>query len=181
MNTFGLHTFAISTDWDVALIEPQVDRVKAHGVGLMEIPLLRPAERDTESARVFVERRGIELICSLGLPGHLDMIDRPAEALDFLVPAFEAARAVGSTALAGVTYGTIGHTSGAAATEREISGVCRFPEKAARRAGERGLRLGVEPCNRSETHLMNRGIDAARIMERVGAADEAGLKLANKA
>lgn len=169
MNTFGLHTFAISPEWDVASIEPQIERLKAHGIGLIEIPLLRPADLDAPAARAFAERHDIELTCSLGLPGHLDVIERPEEALDFLKPAFVAARAVGSAALAGVTYGTIGHTSGAAASEREISGVCRFLEKAARLAAEHGLRLGVEPCNRYETHLMNRGIDAAGIVERVGA------------
>lgn len=168
MNLFGLHTFAIAPVWDVARIEPEIDKLKAHGIGLIEIPLLRPAELDAAGARRFAERHEIDLICSLGLPGHLDIVERPEEALDFLKPAFEATRAVGSEALGGVTYGTIGRTTGAAPTEREISGLCRFLEKAARLASTFGLRLGIEPCNRYETHLINRGADAAAVIERVG-------------
>jgi D-psicose/D-tagatose/L-ribulose 3-epimerase len=84
-------------------------------------------------------------------------------------PAFTVTRAVGSAALSGVTYGTIGRTTGRAATEKEIGGMCRFLEAAAKAAKAHGLRLGIEPCNRYETHLMNRGIDAARVIERVGA------------
>jgi D-psicose/D-tagatose/L-ribulose 3-epimerase len=47
--------------------------------------------------------------------------------------------------------------------------MCRFLERAAKAAKSRGLRLGIEPCNRYETHLINRGIDATRIIERIGA------------
>ena len=32
MNTFGLHTFAIAPVWDLARIEPQMDRLKELGI-----------------------------------------------------------------------------------------------------------------------------------------------------
>ena len=37
MNIFGLHTFAIAPVWDLARIEPQMDRLKEHGIGLMAV------------------------------------------------------------------------------------------------------------------------------------------------
>ena len=169
MNTLGLHTFAIAPVWDLARIEPQMDRLKAHGVRLFEIPLLRPEEIDIPATLEFTKEYDVEVICSLGLPGSLDVVERPDEALEFLKPALAVSRAVGSAALAGVTYGTIGKTSGKAPTETELGGVCRFLERAAKEAAACGLRLGVEPCNRYETHLMNRAADAAHIVERVGA------------
>ncbi|TGQ37362.1 sugar phosphate isomerase/epimerase family protein [Mesorhizobium sp. M00.F.Ca.ET.216.01.1.1] len=169
MNTFGLHTFAIAPVWDLARIEPQMDRLKELGIGLMEIPLLRPEEIDIKRTRGFAIHYGVELIPSLGLPRALDVVERPDEALDFLQPAFKVCNEVGSEALGGVTYGTIGKTTGRAPTKQEIDGMCRFLERAAKAAKSRGLKLGIEPCNRYETHLINRGIDAAKIIERVGA------------
>ncbi|UVK36104.1 sugar phosphate isomerase/epimerase [Mesorhizobium sp. AR10] len=169
MNTFGLHTFAVAPVWDLDLIEPQMERLKALGIGLLEIPLLRPEEIDTKRTRAFAERQGVELIPSLGLPRTLDVVERPDEALAFLEPAFKVCNEVGAKALGGVTYGTIGKTSGRAPTAGEIDGMCRFLVRAAKAAKAHGLKLGIEPCNRYETHLINRGIDATRIIERVGA------------
>ena len=65
MNTFGLHTFAIAPVWDLARIEPQMERLKEYGIGLLEIPLLRPSEIDTKRARAFASRYGIDLVPSL--------------------------------------------------------------------------------------------------------------------
>ena len=112
MNLFGLHTFAIAPVWDLARIEPQIDRLKEFGIGLLEVPLLRPEEIDVKRSRAFANRHGVELLCSLGLPRSLDVVERPDEALDFLAPAFKVSAEVGSEMLGGVTYGTIGKTTG---------------------------------------------------------------------
>ena len=169
MNVFGLHTFAIAPVWDLRRIEPQMDRLKEFGIGLLEIPLLRPEEIDIQRTRSFANEYHVELLCSLGLPRSLDVVERPDEALDFLAPACKVSAEVGSELLGGVTYGTIGKTTGRAPTRKEIDGMCRFLERAAKLARTYGLRIGIEPCNRYETHLINRGSDAARIIERVGA------------
>lgn len=169
MNALGLHTFAIAPVWDVALIEADMERIRHHGVGLFEIPLLRPEEIDVAETLAFSQRHGVEVVCSLGLPGWADVVDRPDQVLAFLTPAFEITRAVGSASLSGVTYGTIGRTTGSAPSERELDGMCRFLDRAAKQAAAHGLKLGIEPCNRYETHLMNRGSDAVAIIERVGA------------
>ena len=165
MNTFGLHTFAIAPVWDLDLIEPQMERLKGLGIGLLEIPLLRPEEIDTKRTRAFAERWNVELIPSLGLPASLDVVARPDEALAFLEPAFGVCEAVGSAALGGVTYGTIGKTSGRAPTEQEIDGMCRFLVRAAKAATAHGLKLGIEPCNRYETHLLNTSSQALAFLE----------------
>ncbi len=169
MNTFGLHTFAIAPVWDLSRIEPQMDRLKEYGIGLLEIPLLRPEEIDTKRTRAFGSRYGVELVPSLGLPRSLDIVENPGDGLDFLEPAFRVCAEVGSFGLGGVTYGTIGKTTGRAPTRKEIDGVCRFLDRAAKLARSHGLKLGIEPCNRYETHLINTGKDAAKIIERVGA------------
>jgi D-psicose/D-tagatose/L-ribulose 3-epimerase len=169
MSTFGLHTFAIAPVWDLTRIDPQMDRLKEHGIGLLEIPLLRPEEIDTKRTRAFAAHYKMELVPSLGLPASLDIVERPGEGLEFLDPAFRVCAELGSFGLGGVTYGTIGKTTGRAATAREIDGICRFLDRAAKAARAYGIKIGIEPCNRYETHLINRGVDAARIIERVGA------------
>lgn len=101
MNILGLHTFAIAPVWDLDLIEPRMERLKGLGIGLLEIPLLRPEEIDTRRTRAFAERWNVELVPSLGLPASLDVVARPDEALAFLEPAFGVCKAVGGKALGG--------------------------------------------------------------------------------
>jgi D-psicose/D-tagatose/L-ribulose 3-epimerase len=168
MNLFGLHSFAIAPGWDLARVEPQMDRLKEHGVGLLEFPLGRPEAFDARRARALASRYGVDLVPSLWLPRTLDVIENPQDGLDFLEPALRVAAEVGAFGLCGATYGTVGKTTGRAATQREIDGVSRFLERAARAARAIGLKLGIEPCNRYETHLVNRAADAAKIIERIG-------------
>ena len=169
MNLFGLQTSAIVPAWDLSRIEAQMERLGEHGIGLLEIPLPRPAEIDAKRARAFAGRWGVALLPSLSLPAALDIVASPQDGLDFLEPAFRVAAEVGGFGLSGMTYGAIGRTTGRPPSQREIDGACRFLERAARAARAHGLKLGIEPCNRYETHLVNRGRDAAQIIERVGA------------
>lgn len=169
MARLGLHTFAAAPRWDIAAMRSLRPKLEAHRVRVLEIPLLDPSEIDVPATRAFLQETGIEPVCSLGLPGRLDVVNDPDPGLAFLKPAFEMARAVGSAALSGVTYGTIGRTSGAPLTDAEFSGMCRFLARASAMAQKHGLRLGIEPCNRYETHLMNTGAQARRTCEAVGA------------
>jgi D-psicose/D-tagatose/L-ribulose 3-epimerase len=82
--------------------------------------------------------------------------------------ALEVAHALGSSTLSGVTYATIGYTSGAPPTEQEYANITRALAPVARRAAEYGMTLGLEPCNRYETHLVNTAAQAVRLIERIG-------------
>lgn len=169
MAKLGLHTFAAAPKWDVATMRAMLPKLATHKVRVLEIPLLDPAEIDVEATRGFLEETGIEAVCSLGLPRDIDVIADPEAGLDFLKPAFEVARGVGSASLSGVTYGTIGKISGAPRTQAEFDGTARFIERAAKLAKGYGLGLGIEPCNRYETHIMNTGADGRAYCEAVGA------------
>ena len=169
MAKLGLHTFAAAPKWDLAAMRALLPKFAAHKVRVLEIPLLDPAEIDVPATRAFLEETGIEPVCSLGLPREIDVIADPEAGLAFLQPAFAVAAGVGAFALAGVTYGTIGRISGAPRTQREFDGTARFIGKAARGAARRGLKLGIEPCNRYETHIMNSGADGRAFCEAVGA------------
>lgn len=169
MAKLGLHTFAAAPKWDIAAMRALLPKLNKHGVRVLEIPLLDPSEIDVAETRAFCEQTGIEPVCSLGIPREIDVIADPDAGLAFLEPAYEVASGVGAFALAGVTYGTIGGTTGAPRTRAEFDGTARFIAQAAARAKSYGLKLGIEPCNRYETHIMNTGADGRAYCEAVGA------------
>ena len=169
MNTLGVHTFAVASEWQTETMKQVLPRLRELGVRLVEVPLLRPEELDAEAARDLARRHGIELVCSLGLPARLDIVARPDEAVDFLAGALAVTARAGARSLSGVPYGTLGYTSGKPPTEKELTAVSHLLERVARIAKERGLSVGVEPCNRYETHLVNRAIDARKILEKIAA------------
>jgi D-psicose/D-tagatose/L-ribulose 3-epimerase len=169
MNTLGVHTFAVASEWRTEIMTEVLPRLRDLGVRLVEVPLLRPDELDAEAARSLAGRHGIELVCSLGLPARLDIVKRPDEAADFLAGALTVTARAGARSLSGVPYGTLGYVSGKPPTETELAAVTRLLERVARIAKERGLSVGIEPCNRYETHLINRAVDARKILEKIGA------------
>ncbi|HEU0222117.1 MAG TPA: sugar phosphate isomerase/epimerase family protein [Paracoccaceae bacterium] len=169
MISLGVHAFCVARDWNPREWRALLPGLVGQGVSVIEVPLLRPEEMEAEASRALAEEYGMELVCSLGLPGRLDPVEDPGSALAFLAGALEVAARAGANALSGVTYGTIGKTSGAPPTARELDGIARYLVRAAAEAKARGLRLGIEPCNRYETHLMNSGAEARAMIERVGA------------
>jgi D-psicose/D-tagatose/L-ribulose 3-epimerase len=169
MAKLGLHTFAAAPKWDIAAMEELLPKLQKHSVRALEIPLLDPSEIDIAATRAFCDRTGIEPVCSLGLPPEIVVAVDPDAGLAFLEPALKVANAIGAFALAGVTYGTIGRTSGSPRTQREFDATVRFIKNAAERAKSYQLKLGIEPCNRYETHIMNTGADGRAYCEAVGA------------
>ncbi len=169
MPTLGLHTLAIASDWRPEEAAGYMPRLIEAGIGVMELPLLRPDSFDAAGTRALTEKLGFRVTCSLGLPARLDVVARPDEALDFLTRALQVAKDAGSDVLGGVTYGTIGRTSGHPPTGAEIDAITRLVERAAAVARGLGLTLLIEPCNRYETHLLNTGAQAAALILRTGA------------
>jgi D-psicose/D-tagatose/L-ribulose 3-epimerase len=168
MPRFGVHTFVWTPDWDRAGAETAISQAAAAGVDLVEVALLRPAEVDVAHSRDLAARHGIALTCSLGLPPEASLPDHPAAAEGFLRQALAVTAALGATSLSGVTYGTIGRVTGKPVTEQELDIIAAVLRSVARHAAGLGLTLGLEPCNRYETHLLNTGRQAVSLIERIG-------------
>ena len=92
----------------------------------------------------------------------------PKAAERFLLNALDVAHAIGCDFLGGVTYSTLGWRSGSPPTEEEYSNIVAALKPVARRAAEYGMILGLEPCNRYETHLLNTAEQALRLIDRIG-------------
>lgn len=169
MPRLGLHGLAFTPLWNPAEADRLLPPITAHGVTVIETPLLDPKNYDSVGTRRAAERNGVEIVCSLGLPAEIDILRNPGDAVDYLGFALQVARDAGAGALSGVTYGTIGKTSGAPVTVAESDAICRLVDRVAQKARDLNMRLGLEPCNRYETHLLNTARQTAEIIERVGA------------
>ncbi|MDJ0823952.1 MAG: sugar phosphate isomerase/epimerase family protein [Rhodobacter sp.] len=168
MAQLGLHSLAFTPFWNPTDADRLLPPIKELGATLIEVPLLDPRRFDSAGTRRAVERHEMQVVCSLGLPASMDVTNDTATVAAFLDHVVLAAHEAGSEALSGVTYGTIGKTSGAPPTERELDAICRLVERVAKTAKALGMRLGLEPCNRYETHLLNTAAQTARIIERTG-------------
>ncbi len=169
MARLGLHSLAFTPLWRPEDADALLPPLTTQGVRAIELPLLDPDAFDSDGTRRAAERHHVDVVCSLGLPANLDVTGRTEEAASFLDTALEAARKAGSDSLSGVTYGTIGKVSGAPPRQEELDAICRMVERVAGTARRLNMRLGLEPCNRYETHLLNTARQTAGVIERVGA------------
>ncbi len=168
MVRFGIHSSLWTARWTPAAVEALVPEAARHGLEVIEIALLAPDEIDVEHSRSILREQGIAPTCSLGVPLAATPPLHPDKAEAFLLRALEVAHGLGANTLSGVTYGSIGYTTGAPPTEQEYANIATALRPVARRAAEFGMTLGLEPCNRYETHLLNTAEQAVRLIERIG-------------
>jgi len=168
MPRLGAHTFIWSAEWSTEAAARIMPIAAAAGLNVVEIPLLRPDEIDVDTTAALSRQHGVAVTCSLGLPQHATLPDNPAAAEAFLKTALEVAARLDSHCLTGVTYSSIGKLTGAPPTEAEYATIARALKPVARHAASLGLELGLEPCNRYETHLINQGRQGVELIERIG-------------
>jgi D-psicose/D-tagatose/L-ribulose 3-epimerase len=169
MEGFGIHTSIWTMSWTPKDAEYAVVEAANHQFDFIEIALLKPEIVDATHSRALLEKHGLRAVCSLGLPeGHWPSNDVDA-ALAFIKPAIAKTAEIGAECLTGVIYGGIGERTGLPPTENEMSNVARYLDAAAAIAKQSGILLGIEPVNRYETHLLNTGLHAHQMIERVGA------------
>ncbi len=169
MPQLGIHTLALTPLWSPDDADRILPPCREQGVSLVEVPLLDPATFDSLGTRRAVERNKMDMVCSLGLPARMDSLNDPDTVVSFLGAVLKSAKEAGASAVSGVTYGTIGKTSGAPRSQAETDALIRLIMRVAKIAKGYGMRLGIEPCNRYETHLMNTGADGAWFVEQSGA------------
>ncbi|MEC8595247.1 MAG: sugar phosphate isomerase/epimerase [SAR324 cluster bacterium] len=169
MAKLGIHAFCFTPGWEAKNADAELPPLKELGIGVVELPLLRPAEFDAKGTRKAFEKHGMGVTCSLGLPHHLDPTRDLKACTDFLDHALNVAAEAGSKILSGVTFGSIGKTSGGPRTDAEYDAMCMMISHAASTSKSLDLRLGLEPCNRYETHLLNTGQQTVEALNRIGA------------
>ncbi len=167
MIRFGMHAALWATKWDREGAEYCIREATRHRLDLIEIPLLEPDKVDSAHSRELLQRDNIAATASLGLPDEVEASRHPEAATKFLLRALEVAHEIGCSTLSGVTYSTLGYRSGEPPTEAEYEAIARGLKPVAKRAADYGMTLGLEPCNRYETHLINTSAQAHALARRI--------------
>jgi D-psicose/D-tagatose/L-ribulose 3-epimerase len=163
----GMHASLWSPEWTKEAAEQAIPEAAEHGLDCIEFPLLVPEGVDAAHSAKLFEKYGIEPTCSLCLPEDKMAAEKPDVALAFLVRALDKAAATGSQFLGGVTFGALGYRSGTPPTQGEYANIVKALKPAAQHARKLGIILGIEPCNRYETHLINTSTQAMMLQDMI--------------
>jgi D-psicose/D-tagatose/L-ribulose 3-epimerase len=167
----GCHGSVWVPAFDRAGMEIAMERTRAAGFDLIEIPLMDPDDLDVTATRAGLERRGLTATASLGLKPELDLSSADpavsARGEAHLGRALEVVHEVGGTHLCGVIA--------CAMTKYQAPPTARgraHSVEAMRRLGDRAAALGVVLCvevvNRYESNLFNTARQGLDYLEEVG-------------
>jgi D-psicose/D-tagatose/L-ribulose 3-epimerase len=168
MVRFGMHSSLWTASWTKAAVEKLIPDAAKHGLDVIEIALLAPDEIDVDHSRKLFKEFKVAPTASLCLPAHARAGEEPAKAEKFLNRALEVAHELGCNILCGVTYSELGYKTGKPPTSEEYKNIAKALKPIARRAGELKMRLGIEPCNRYETHLLNTAEQSLMMIDMIG-------------
>jgi D-psicose/D-tagatose/L-ribulose 3-epimerase len=161
----GMHASLWAASWTREAAELAVPEAAEHGLQIIEYPLLEPDKVDATHSRKLFEKYGIEPTASLCLPEDKMAQVNPEKAEAFLIKALDKAHEMGTTYLGGVTYSALGYRSGMPPSKAEYDNMAMALKPAARHARKLGITLGIEPCNRYETHLLNTSTQSLQFLE----------------
>ncbi len=164
----GMHASLWAAEWTREAAELAVPEAAEHGLEVIEFPLLVPEGVDAPHSRKLFEKYGIEPTASLCLPEDRMAAEKPEAAEAFVRKALDKASEVGAKFLGGVTFGALGYRSGKPPQAYEYDNIVKALKPVARHARKLGITLGIEPCNRYETHLLNTSAQAMKMLEMIG-------------
>jgi D-psicose/D-tagatose/L-ribulose 3-epimerase len=167
MIRLGMHSSLWTSAWTREGAELSIADAARHGLQIVEIALLEPDKVDVAHSKELFKRHNIAPTASLGLPSEVEATQHPEKAEAFLMQALEVAHALGSNTLCGVIYSTLGYRTGAPPKPAEYDAIVRALKPVARRAADYGMTLGLEACNRYETHLVNTAKQALELAQRI--------------
>jgi len=152
---------------------PLIDKVAKMGFDSVELPLFNLAIVDVAATRKALADSGLGVTaCTVIVKGSLASED-PAErqaALDHLLGVLDMSKELGVEGIAGPLYSPVGYLPGRARTDDEWKYAVESLRKAADRAEQLDIRLGLEPINRFETYFINICADALKMCKEVSSS-----------
>jgi D-psicose/D-tagatose/L-ribulose 3-epimerase len=161
------------TDERLAELAP---RIRDLGFDLVELPVENPGDWEPERTAELLAGLGLGATVCAVMPPERDLVvtDRSTvtSTQGYLRACVDVAATVGSPVVGGPIYSAVGRTWLMDAGERTAT-VARLVENlrpVVDYAGERGVRLAIEPLNRFETSFVNTTEQALEIVKRVGSS-----------
>lgn len=161
MMPIAVNTFVWHSPLTDALLAPTLRRIAGMGFDAVELPLENVGDWDPAHAADLLAELGLSCVVGAVFPPGRELtaasdsvID---ETVDYLRGVVDAAVIHRSPLVIGPMYTSVGRTWRMAAGERAgvIDTLRESLARVADYAGERGVRLAVEPLNRYETSLLN--------------------------
>jgi D-psicose/D-tagatose/L-ribulose 3-epimerase len=173
---FGASTFIWVSPFSNGTLD-LMDRAKAMGFDLLEICVEDPDTIDVAAIRAKAEETEMAVtICgafgaSRNLSAENDSVR--AAGLDYLKRCIDFAQSLGSPFVSGPMYCAVGDTQllEGDARRRQWDRAAASLRLAAEYAGDRGIKLAIEPLNRFETDLVNTVDQGLRLVEDTGSAN----------
>lgn len=168
---FGVHALVFTDQWN-GDNAPAACRAAAEiGYDLIEVLMFDPYALDIPVTAKAVREAGIGLRLGMALGADSDISsDDPAIAARgeaTVGRALEIASELGAPAVSGIVYAAF-NSYGAPQTAAQRGRVVEALARLDRRAGELGVRLGLEPVNRYESYMVNTLDQAAAIIRDAG-------------
>lgn len=171
---FGVHSLVFGDDWSEAGAIRACRAAAGIGYDLIEVLIFDPAALDIAMTGRAVRDAGLDLRLGMALGADTDIasddpdIARRGEAM--VARCVEIASELGVPSISGIVYAAF-NSYGAPQTARQWARVAESLGRLARRAGELGVRLGLEPVNRYESYMVNTLDQAARMIGDAGGSN----------
>jgi D-psicose/D-tagatose/L-ribulose 3-epimerase len=170
----GAHALVFTGTFEAEGLTLAIEKTKAAGFDLIEIPLMEPESFDHALAARLLQDNDLAVTASLGLSESTDLTSADPGIVEagerMLTSCLEIVSGMGGTHLCGVLYSAMkkymepatptGRASSAAAINRLAS-----------RAADLGVHLSLEVVNRYETNLLNTGRAALGFLDEVDHAN----------
>src|SRR5215218_8207608 len=173
-NPIGANTWIWVSPPTDELLAALAPKIREWGFDLIELPVERPGDWDPARTAELLAGLGLTAsVCAVMPPGRdllVDDEDVVAATQDYIRYCIDAAASVGSRVVAGPIYSAVGRFWQLDDHGRDAA-IDRLVERLrplADYAGEREVRLALEPLNRFETSFLNTAEQALAVVARLG-------------
>lgn len=171
-NKFGAHALLFTDDWNAETARVACDSAARVGFDLIEVLLFDPWSLDVVMTKATVRDAGLEprLGMALGPDTDVSSLDPETHARGKkdVNRALEIASELETPGVSGITYAAFNSYS-AAHTQQQYDQVVEAFAVFDKRAGELGVKLGIEPVNRYESYMVQTLDQAVKLIVDSGA------------
>ncbi|MCB1329190.1 MAG: sugar phosphate isomerase/epimerase [Maritimibacter sp.] len=170
----GVHNLVFTDQWTEANAQDATAKAAEIGFDLFEVLIFDPADLDTKMTGRVVADAGLELRLGMALGADAD-ISSPDAAVarrgeETVERCLRIASDLGAPAVSGIVYAAF-NNYGAGPTQAQWDSVREALARLDRRAGELGVKLGLEAVNRYESYLVNTLDQAGDMIRQIGASN----------